>query len=40
VASHELDSFAAEAVKGLRRFFELLLVVPHFLKADKNNISA
>jgi hypothetical protein len=27
------DSFAAKAVEGLPRFFELLLVITHFLKA-------
>jgi hypothetical protein len=30
--SHGLDSFAAEAVEGLHRFFELLLVIIHFFE--------
>jgi hypothetical protein len=27
------DSFATEAVEGLRRFFKLLPVIAHFLKS-------
>jgi hypothetical protein len=38
--SDGLDSFAAEAKKGLRRFFELVLVIAHFLKIDRKSISA
>jgi hypothetical protein len=30
--SDRLNSFAAEAIEGLHRFFELLLVVAHFFE--------
>jgi hypothetical protein len=29
-----LDSFTAEAVEGLRQFFQLLLIVTHFLEGQ------
>jgi hypothetical protein len=38
--SNGLDSFAAEAIEGLRQFLEPLLVIPHFSKVDKKSISA
>jgi hypothetical protein len=30
--SNMLDSFATEAIEGLRRFLEMLLIITHFLE--------
>jgi hypothetical protein len=38
--SDRLDSFAAKAIEGLRRFLELLLVITHFLNVDRKSIFA
>jgi hypothetical protein len=35
-----LDSFAVEAIEGLHRFLELLLIIAHFSKVDRKSISA
>jgi hypothetical protein len=35
-----LNSFAAEAIEGLRRLFKLPFVVARFLEADKKRILA
>jgi hypothetical protein len=38
--SDRLDCFVAEAIEGLRRFLELLLVITQFLEVDRKSISA
>jgi hypothetical protein len=38
--SDGLDSLATEAIEGLHRLFQLLLVITHFLKVDRKSISA
>jgi hypothetical protein len=35
-----LDSLATEAIEGLCRLLELLLIITHFLKVDRKSISA
>jgi hypothetical protein len=38
--SDGLDSLATEAIEGLHRLLQLLLVITHFLKVDRKSISA